>query len=100
MATPIKFPLVPPRPSVPCPFAAGTISIFGGQVRSLLDLIHEQINRDVPGTSTQFNITADPSNVAPVYLGAFMGNPLQHHGPQSIWDNGASIWDDGESEWD
>lgn len=71
------YPLVPARPSVPVPFAAGTLTLPAGQPVGLLDLIHQQINRDVPGTSTQFTIEADPCNQAPVYLGAYMGNPLQ-----------------------
>ena len=72
-----RYPLVPARPSVPVPFAEGTLRIPAGQPVALLDLIHQQINRDVPGTSTQFTISSDPCNVAPIYLGAFMGNPLQ-----------------------
>jgi hypothetical protein len=71
------YPIVPPRPSVPVPFAAGTVKVPAGAPMSLLDLIHQQINRDVPGTSTQLTISADPCNQTPVYLGAFMGNPLQ-----------------------
>ena len=77
MPHPVKFPLVPARPSVPCPFAAGTVDVPSMQPVSLLDLIHRDINRDVPGTSTQFTIFPDPRNQAPVYFGAFMGNPLQ-----------------------
>lgn len=101
MARPMRFPVVPPRPSVPCPFASGTIEIPPWRPVGLLQLIWEQINRDVPGTSTQFNISSDPRNVSPVYLGAFMGNPLQHHGPQSLWDEaGPSYWDYGTSSWD
>ena len=72
-----RYPLVPARPSVPVPFAAGTLRVPAGQPVGLLDLIHQQINRDVPGTSTQFTIESDPCNLAPVYFGAFMGNPLQ-----------------------
>lgn len=95
-----RLPVIPARPSVPCPFAAGTLEVPPGESVGLLDLIHQEINRDVPGTSTQFTISSDPTNQAPVYFGAFMGNPLQKHGPQSIWDGGQSIWDNGQSEWD
>lgn len=71
------YPLVPARPSVPLPFAAGTLKVPAGAPVALLDLIHAQINRDVPGTSTQLKIQSDPCNVAPVYFGCYMGNPLQ-----------------------
>lgn len=61
--------LPPPRPSVPIPYCAGTIKLEAGKVRGVLELIHEQINRNCPGTSVEFRISADPSNQAPVFLG-------------------------------
>ena len=59
----------PPRPSVPTPYVAGTISLAAGQTAGVLQLIWEQLNPNCPGTSVEFRISADPSNVAPVLLG-------------------------------
>jgi hypothetical protein len=100
-----KFPVVPPHPSVAIPYAAGTVTLAPGEVNGLLQLIWEQINRDVPGTSTELRVSPDPTNVAPVYFGQFMGKPLQRRGAQSIWDQGQSVWDgtpppEGVSQWD
>jgi len=70
MATPI-----PPRPSVPTPYVAGTVSIPANQPSSLLDLIQQQISRDCPGTSVEFLLWPDPCNQAPIWVGAFMQIP-------------------------
>lgn len=59
----------PPRPSVPVPYVAGTISVPAGKVSGVLQLIWEQLNPNCPGTSVEFRISADPSNVAPVFIG-------------------------------
>jgi hypothetical protein len=97
MATPLR---VSPHPSVPIPYAAGVVELLGGVVENLLQLIWEQINRDVPGTSVELRVMAAPTNLAPVFIGAAMSKPLQKFGAQSIWDDGLSIWDNGESQWD
>ena len=65
---------IPPRPSVPTPYVSGTITVPANKVSGVLDLIHEQLNRDCPGTSVEFRISADPSNLVPVFLGANMGS--------------------------
>ena len=62
------------RPSVPCPYVAGTVKIEPDKPSSLLELIHDQINRDCPGTSTEFQIAPDPTNMAPVWIGAHMAH--------------------------
>ena len=62
----------PPRPSVPCPFVCGSVDVPANQAVSLLSLIQNQVTRDCPGTSTQFTLSASPTNMAPVWLGAFM----------------------------
>ncbi|HEY6373458.1 MAG TPA: hypothetical protein VIX37_22975 [Candidatus Sulfotelmatobacter sp.] len=72
MALPV---VIPPRPSVPTPFVSGTVDIPPDRPVSLLDLIHEQISRNCPGTSTEFQIWPEPTNVAPVWIGAFMQIP-------------------------
>jgi hypothetical protein len=98
-----RFPVVPPRPSVPLPYLAGTVELLGEHVHNLLELIWQHINRDCPGTSKQLRVWADPSNQAPVWIGQFAGNPLQKHGEQTVWDEGEvgpSIWDGGTSHWD
>ena len=60
--------MFPPRPSVPTPYFAGTISVPAGKVSGVLELIH-QVNPNVPGTSVEFRIQGDPTNVAPVFIG-------------------------------
>lgn len=62
-----KFP--PPRPSVPVPYVAGTISLQAGVVSGVLQLIWDQLNPNCPGTSVEFRISADPSNTTPVFIG-------------------------------
>lgn len=61
---------ISPRPSVPTPYVAGTIAIPPNQPVSLLALIQDQIAPDCPGTSVEFLLYADPTNVAPVWVGA------------------------------
>lgn len=65
----------PPRPSVPPPFVAGTVEVPADQPVSLLDLIHQYISRDCPGTSSEFMIWPEPTNQAPVWIGAHMQLP-------------------------
>lgn len=64
----------PPRPSVPPPYVGGTVILPTNLVVNLIDLIHLQINKDAPGTSTEFMISADANNQAPVYVGSAAGN--------------------------
>lgn len=61
--------MLPPRPSVPIPYFAGTISVPAGKVSGVLDLIWK-VSPNVPGTSVEFRISADPSNEAPVFIGS------------------------------
>jgi hypothetical protein len=63
-----------PQPSVPVPYVSGTITIPAGKAVGVLQLIHEQINPHCPGTSVEFRISADPSNVSPIFIGQIMGN--------------------------
>ena len=67
----------PPRPSVPIPYFAGTISVPAGKVSGVLELIW-QVSPNVPGTSVEFRISADPSNLTPVFIGQGQigGEPL------------------------
>lgn len=67
--------MIPGRPSVPTSFVSGSVTIPANQPVSLLDLIQQQISRDCPGTSTEFQIWPDPTNQAPVWIGAFMQVP-------------------------
>lgn len=69
------YPVIPARPSVPVPYCAGTVTIEPNQPTSLLELIHDQINRDCPGTGVEFQIWPEPTNQAPVWIGAYMANP-------------------------
>lgn len=68
----------PPRPSVPIPYCAGTIRLKPGEVKGVLELIWDQINKNCPGTSVEYRITADIGNEAPVFIGqnnlGFVGN--------------------------
>lgn len=59
----------PPRPSVPVPYVAGTISVPVG-TSGVLQLIWDQLDPNCPGTSVEFRISGDPSNVAPVFIGS------------------------------
>ena len=70
--------MLPPRPSVPIPYVAGTIKLEAGKVSGVLELIHQQLNENCPGTSVEFRISADPANVAPVFIGqqSIGGEPL------------------------
>jgi hypothetical protein len=105
-----RFPVVPPRPSVPLPYLAGTLTLQPMIVYNLLELIWNQINRDCPGTSKQLRVWADPANKTPVYVGQYAGKPIQRRGAQSVWDGvpppyGKSVWDgtpppEGKSQWD
>lgn len=61
--------MLPPRPSVPIPYFAGTISVPAGKVMGVLALIWE-VCPNVPGTSVEFRISGDPSNEAPVFIGS------------------------------
>jgi hypothetical protein len=54
---------------VPTPYVAGTVTVPAGKPVGILDLIHEQLARDCPGTSVEFRMEADPSNLAPVFVG-------------------------------
>lgn len=69
---------LPPSPSVPAPYVAGTISVPAGKVSGVLELIHQQLKRNCPGTSVEFRISADPSNAVPVFIGQGIpdGDPL------------------------
>ena len=67
--------MIPARPSVPIPFFAGMLTITPGTPLSLLELIHDQINRDCPGTSCEFQLWPNPTNMAPVWIGSYMSNP-------------------------
>jgi hypothetical protein len=60
----------PPRSSVPAPYVAGTITVAAGKTYGLLELIHQQLFLDVPGTSVEFRIEADATNAAPIFVGA------------------------------
>ena len=62
--------MLPPRPSVPVPYLAGTISVPAGKISGVLELIWEQLNERCPGTSVEFRISADPSNQTPVFIGS------------------------------
>lgn len=62
--------MLPPRPSVPVPYLAGTISVPAGKATGVLQLIWEQLDPNCPGTSVEFRIVADPSNETPVYIGS------------------------------
>jgi hypothetical protein len=44
-------------------------------------MIHDQLGLDCPGTSTEFRIWASPTNMAPIWVGAFMPKvgPLSVH---------------------
>lgn len=82
----------PPRPSVPVPYVAGTISLQAGVVSGVLQLIFDQLNRNCPGTSVEFRISADPSNTTPVFIGqADTGN-----GPVGCNNYGAILTPMGE----
>ena len=65
---------IPPRPSVPPPYIAGLVRLPINKPVSLLELIHEQINRDCPGTSVEFMIWPNPTNQAPIYIGSHMAH--------------------------
>lgn len=61
---------ISPRPSVPPPYVGGMLTIAPNTVFNLLTLIQQQIEWDCPGTSVEFLIWADPTNMAPVYFGS------------------------------
>lgn len=63
---------IQPRPSVPAPYIAGMLTLTPHVPHNLLELIHEQTGLDCPGTSTEFRIWANPTNLAPIWIGAFM----------------------------
>ena len=73
--------VIPPRPSVPAPYIAGRLTLEPGKPHNLIDLIHEQLGLDAPGSSTEFRIWANPSNKAPIWVGAYMPKtgPLSVH---------------------
>ena len=75
--------IIPARPSVPPPYVAGTVKLPAGEAVSLLELIHEQINRDCPGTSVEFVISSHQGNQAPVYIGAHMAHAYDEDGGDS-----------------
>lgn len=61
----------PPRPSVPTPYLAGTISVpAGGKASGVLQLIWDQLDPNCPGTSVEYRISGDPSNTTPVFIGS------------------------------
>lgn len=68
-------PFRPARPSVPAPYIAGRLELEPGKPHNLIDLIHDQLGLDCPGTSTEFRIRAHPTNMAPIWIGAFMPKP-------------------------
>lgn len=84
--------MYPPRPSVPVPYVAGTIKLEAGVRRGVLDLIWEQLNRNCPGTSVEYRISADPSNTTPV----FIGQENQNGEPLSCDNYGAALYPLGE----
>ena len=84
--------MLPARPSVPVPYLAGTISVPAGKVSGVLELIHQQLNPNCPGTSVEFRISADPSNESPVYIG---GGTLPSQ-PLSCTNYGAMLTPMGE----
>jgi hypothetical protein len=83
--------MFPPRPSVPVPYLAGTISVPAGKAVGVLVLIHQQIDPNCPGTSVEFRISADPSNQTPVFIGQIMGDE-----PLSCTNYGAILTPMGE----
>jgi len=70
MASPLTF--FPPRPSVPAPYISGRLTLTPGAPQNLIDLIKNQLGLDCPGTSTEFRMWANPTNMAPIWCGAFM----------------------------
>jgi hypothetical protein len=48
---------------------SGTISLTGGVVAGVLELIQQQLNPNCPGTSVEFRIFADAGNQVPVFVG-------------------------------
>lgn len=73
-------------PSVPTAYVAGTITVPAGKPVGVLQLIQQQLNPNCPGTSVEFRIQADASNVAPVFIGqGTPGNPV------SCSNNGGSL---------
>jgi hypothetical protein len=80
-------------PSVPTPYVAGTISLAAGTPKGVLELIHQQLNPHCPGTSVEFRIQGDPSNITPV----FVGIQSPDAGPVSCTNYGYALTPTGEA---
>jgi len=84
-----------PTPSTPCPYVSGTITVPADKPVGVLELIHQQLNPNAPGTGVEFRISADPSNSGPVFLGQIYdaiplsctnyGASLSPGGPERIY---------------
>jgi hypothetical protein len=59
-----------PNAAVPASYVAGTINLPANIVFNLLELIQQQVNRNCPGSATEFVIAADPLNTGSVIVGA------------------------------
>ena len=60
---------LPPTPSIPAPYVAGDVKVPANKVSGILELIWESLKLNCPGTSVEFRIKADPTNLAPVFIG-------------------------------
>ena|SRR5215475_5973893 len=56
--------------SVPAPYVAGTITLEPNTSYDLLELIQKHLEIDCPGASVEFLLSADPTNMAPIWVGA------------------------------
>lgn len=65
-------------PSIPAPYVGGTIELEAGVVGNLLQLIQTQLQRNCPGSATELQLWADPTNFGSISVGSAsqLGGPL------------------------